>query len=123
MCLSCHYTCLTCAVAAANCTSCDPLMNRQLTLNACPPLTNYYDNGVALAVTCDANCLNCTTTATTCTACYTYAYLSGSTCTNCTAYDPNCLTCNSTACLTCAVGFIRNVTSCLTCASLFTSSC
>jgi hypothetical protein len=110
-------------ISSTNCTSCDPLANRILIVNACLPISHYYDAGVAVAVVCDPSCLNCVTTATNCIPCESYSYNNGSACVNCTTYDVNCLTCAVTGCSACASDYIPSGTACVTCQFLFGSSC
>eukprot|EP01016_Furgasonia_blochmanni_P040327 TRINITY_DN5136_c0_g2_i1.p2 TRINITY_DN5136_c0_g2~~TRINITY_DN5136_c0_g2_i1.p2 ORF type:complete len:174 (+),score=7.27 TRINITY_DN5136_c0_g2_i1:64-585(+) len=56
VCTLCNTNCLTCSVAATNCTSC---------------LSTSYLSATNSCIACNSNCLTCTGSATNCTACNT----------------------------------------------------
>jgi hypothetical protein len=104
LCLTCaNYDCLKC-LANGTCTSCDSTNDhRDLSAGRCVPQTGYYDNGVAVALSCTSSCLTCVNASTTCTSCHSGFYLSSSACQPCIA---NCAACtNGTGCGTCSAGY------------------
>lgn len=69
-CPSCATTCSTCNIAAANCTACRTVDNRELIYGTsgandqCLCKTGFYDSGITVCQTCTATCFKCNNTAT-----------------------------------------------------------
>ena len=126
VCKACTSTCYECSVTASNCTSCFASQNRELSSNACVPMSGFYEASVDIAAPCDSNCLTCTGSATYCTSCVTNMHLGGgNVCVLCsTTYQVGCLQCHATQCTLCDTGYVlaANGLSCIAC-SLYNSHC
>lgn len=83
LCLSCHYSCLTCSNLTSNsCLTCSSDNHRAVSANTCPCVSEYTDNGASLCIKCSSvivGCLNCSSN-TTCTSCLP-GFTGNTTCT------------------------------------------
>lgn len=119
ICYACSSNCLTCSLAAANCTSC-PAVAQYMQSNVCYatcPSGSYPDNPTNTCKTCINSCLTCSTAAI-CITCISSYYLNGTSCLStcpplyysssfvCYPCDANCMSCDSTGCLTCASTYL-----------------
>jgi proprotein convertase subtilisin/kexin type 5 len=116
ICSPCDAKCLTCMVAATNCSSCDSLLFRTLSSNhSCDCKPAYFDSGSLPACQpCSSLCLTCVVSPANCTACVSSRYLSSNSCLcNVGTYQDGagvCQVCGYT-CVTC-FGTSTNCTSC-----------
>jgi cysteine-rich repeat protein len=127
LCMSCHYSCLTCsALAASNCLTCSSASHRAISGTTCPCTSGYLDAGAALCVECSSamvGCLTCSSstactscrsgfTGTTSCTCSTNSVVSGfcNTVYGCTSISditgaPLCTACNEALYLQLSAGF------------------